>query len=72
MEPHYLRSVFKITMVGTGEMVQWLRALAPLPEDPGSIPSTHMAAHNGLTPVPKDLALSHRHTHAGKTPLHTK
>ena len=27
-----------------GEMTQWLRALAALPEDPSSIPSTHMAA----------------------------
>ena len=31
-----------------GEMAQWIRALAALPEDPGSIPSTHMAAHNCL------------------------
>jgi hypothetical protein len=31
---------------GAGEMVQWSRALAALPEDLGSIPSTHMAAHN--------------------------
>lgn len=28
-----------------GEMVQQLRALTALPEDLGSIPSTHMAAH---------------------------
>lgn len=28
------------------EMVQWLRALAPLPENPDLIPSTHMIAHN--------------------------
>lgn len=28
-----------------GEMAQQLRALAVLPEDSGSIPSTHMAAH---------------------------
>jgi len=37
-----------------GEMVQWLRALAAFPEDSGSIPSTHMAAHSHshLTPVP--------------------
>ena len=27
-----------------GEMAQWLRALAALPEDPGSVPSTHMTA----------------------------
>jgi hypothetical protein len=31
---------------GAGEMSQWLRVLAALPEDPGSIPSTHMIAHN--------------------------
>ena len=30
------------------EMVPWLRALAALTEDWGSIPSTHMAAHNCL------------------------
>jgi hypothetical protein len=28
------------------EMAQWLRALAALPEDPGSMPSNHMAAPN--------------------------
>jgi hypothetical protein len=28
------------------EMAQWIRALAVPPEDPYSIPSTHMAAHN--------------------------
>ena len=28
------------------EMAQWLRALAGLPKDPGSILSTHMAAYN--------------------------
>ena len=29
-------------------MAQWLRALPALPEDPGSIPRTHMVAHNYL------------------------
>jgi hypothetical protein len=29
-------------------MAQWLRELAAILEDPGSIPSIHMAAHNGL------------------------
>ena len=29
-----------------GEMAQWLRVLAILPEDPGSVPSTHVVAHN--------------------------
>ena len=33
-------------MVGAGEMAQWLRALAALSEDPGSIPNTHTADHN--------------------------
>lgn len=28
-----------------GEMAQWLRVLAILPEDPGSVPSTHVVAH---------------------------
>ena len=27
---------------------QWLRALVALPEDPSSVPSTHMALHNCL------------------------
>jgi len=31
-----------------GEMAQWLRALASLPKYPGSVPSTHTAAHNWL------------------------
>ena len=33
---------------GAGQMAQWLRALPALPEDLGSIPSTHVAAHNCL------------------------
>jgi hypothetical protein len=35
-------------MLGAGEMAQRLRVQAVLPEDPGSIPSAHMAAHNCL------------------------
>jgi hypothetical protein len=31
-----------------GEMTQWLRALAALPEDPGSNPSTHTVVGNCL------------------------
>jgi flagellar basal body P-ring protein FlgI len=31
---------------GVGEVVQWLRALAALPEDLCSISSTHMEVHN--------------------------
>jgi len=30
----------------TGEMAQWLRALAALSEDLGSIPGTHMSVQN--------------------------
>jgi len=39
----------KICIVyGSGEMAQQLRTLDALPEDPGSIPSIHVAAHNCL------------------------
>jgi hypothetical protein len=34
------------------EIVQGLRALADLPEDPGSVPSTYIVAPTPLTPVP--------------------
>lgn len=33
--------VVKMNKVGAGEVAQWLRALAALPEVPGLIPSTH-------------------------------
>lgn len=40
-------------MLGAGEMTQLLRALAAVPEDPGSISSTYMAAQKlSLTPLP--------------------
>lgn len=58
--------------VGAREMTQMLRALAALQENPDSIPSTHMVAHNNGTPVPKiwshlatralDMHVVHRHT----------
>ena len=35
-------------------MVQWLRALAALAEDPGSVPSTYMEAHIHLILFPDD------------------
>ena len=38
--------------MGPREMVQWLRALAVLPEDPGSIPSTHMVANKLSVTLP--------------------
>jgi hypothetical protein len=43
-------------------MAQYLRAVATLPEDPGSIPSTHMEAHSCLlTLVPGDPTPSYRY-----------
>jgi hypothetical protein len=44
---HWEKSL-KENNVGAGEMAQWLRALTALPEDPSSIPSNHMVAHNHL------------------------
>jgi hypothetical protein len=44
-------------------MAQWLRVLAALPEDLGSIPNTHLAAHKlSVTLVPEAPTPSHRHT----------
>jgi hypothetical protein len=45
----YIQSHTLRPRIGTGEMAQWLRALAALPEDPGSIPATTwqlLAAYN--------------------------
>jgi hypothetical protein len=36
------------TIYGAGEISQWLRALAALIEDQGSIHDIHMTAHNCL------------------------
>jgi hypothetical protein len=54
--------------LGTGEMAQWLRALAVPPGDLGSIPITHMTAPNCL--YPEDLTPSHRHTCRQSTNAH--
>jgi hypothetical protein len=55
---------------GTGEICQQLRAsLAALPEDQGSIPSPHMAAHSCLFQRIWNL---HRDIHAGKIRMHIK
>jgi hypothetical protein len=42
------KNYFKSEFWGAGEMAQWLRALAVLPEALDSIPSTYMAAHINL------------------------
>jgi hypothetical protein len=40
--------LIKIDRYGAGEIVQWLRALAFLPEDLGSVLSTYIVVHNCL------------------------
>jgi hypothetical protein len=40
--------------LGAKEMTQWLRALVALAENPGLIPSTHMAAHSICNSSPKE------------------
>jgi hypothetical protein len=44
----FLKKKEKEKRKGPGEIAQQLRLLATLPEDPSSIPSNHMAAHNCL------------------------
>lgn len=39
---------------GAGEMTAWFRALAALPEDPVSVPSTHMVPQLSVTQIPGD------------------
>ena len=55
-------------------MTKWLRALTALPEDPDSIPNTHIVAQNCLTTVPGDLmSFSRLHgyqTHMCCTDIH--
>jgi hypothetical protein len=52
------------------EMAQRLGALAGLLKDLGSIPSTHMATNNCLTPVPGDLTSLHRNMCGQNTNAH--
>ncbi|KAL6048389.1 hypothetical protein STEG23_000082 [Scotinomys teguina] len=40
-----------IRKFGAGKMAQWLGALTALPKDPGSNPSTHIAANNYLAGI---------------------
>ena len=52
----------KVPYREAGEMAQWLRAQATLPEDPGSIPNTHMVAHirphsQGITIISSSISL---------------
>lgn len=45
---HVCNPDFQEAKVRAEEMAQWLRALATLLEDLGSIPNSDMAAHNSL------------------------
>lgn len=48
---HLLQSltlVILTTYIEARKMAKWFRTLATLAEDPGSIPRTHMLAHNYL------------------------
>lgn len=44
----HLHDTFKTLKQGPGETAQRLQTQGELPEDPGSIPSTHVVANNGL------------------------
>lgn len=52
-----------------GEPAQWMRTLSTLPENPGSIPSTHTAANNCNfnSRAPDTFAQTYQ---AGKTPMY--
>lgn len=58
-------SYFRKRSVGVGE-----RALDTLPEDPGPIPSLHMAAHNSLELWFLEIQYPWTNIHAGKIPTH--
>lgn len=54
-------------------MIQFLRALDALLKDPGLIPSTYMAAHKSLPPIPGHQACRQfTDIYAGKTRIYTK
>lgn len=45
-----------------GQMAQWLRGLAALAEDPGSVPNTHIAPEQPIAPRdPKPLSKDSRY-----------
>jgi hypothetical protein len=53
-----------------GKMAEQLASLLGGPRFNSQYP--HSRSHLSVTPVPRDLAPSHRHIHAGKTPMHIK
>jgi hypothetical protein len=44
----FRKKLLKNVTSGVGEMAQWLRALVPLSEDPGSILSNNMVTYSHL------------------------
>jgi|UPI00001F09F7 hypothetical protein len=54
--PSMISIHWKILIHRTGEIAQWLLAVAALPEDLGLIPSSCMSFHNCVTPVPGNPA----------------
>ena len=66
-EKHLIRGFIKNVCTGAEEMAQRLRALAALPEDPGSIPSAHMAADNFSNSSSRDLMYSSAPTGSAHT-----
>jgi hypothetical protein len=64
--------LIKITGVEAGKMAQWLRTLAVLPKDPGSISSRHMAAHNCVRVQLQLVGHSHTHIQTDRTTMYIK
>ena len=68
----------RTTTLGAGEMAQWLRALAALAEDLGSVPRAHIEAHNlPITPFPGDpkpllITIGARHVYDMHTYMQAK
>lgn len=67
--------------MGARVMIQWLRVLLVLVEDPSSMPCTHVVAHNYPLLWSREYNVlfelsSHKahmvHIHASKTPSHIK
>ena len=61
------KNVIKVN-AGAGEMAQWLRVLAALPEDLGfNSQHPHGSSQLSIISVPGYLTHSHRHTHRQNT-----
>lgn len=73
---YFLGALYKNINVGVGEMAQWLRVQVAFAKGPDSVPSTRMAHHQCVIPVPGDMMVSvarglhicSAQTNAGKHP----